>query len=351
MRRRWIVLLTLALTATASARELPRYFQAVRPLGMGGAFTAVADDENALFYNPAGLDRVRQWSLGVVNPLVEVGEKGYDFYRDAQDTDFDQTPEVTDLLRAYMGERIHYRAAAFPHFVRHRFALGVLGQLNVNVEPHNVAFPEADVNAFGSVGAHLGLGWGFFEQKLRLGVTVKYVQAYRLEQVYTAADIASDTFDDQLEDDFKDGAGFGFDLGAMFTFPVPLRPTVAVAVQNVGDTDLGDAGELPQQVNLGVSASHAFDWLALTAAADWVDATAELGEDEDFFKRLHLGVEAALPRILTLRAGLYQGYASLGATVDLRLLRVDYATYAEELGSSAGDRADRRHVLQATLGW
>ena len=31
---------------------------------MGGAFTAVAEDENALFYNPAGLSEISTLQLG-----------------------------------------------------------------------------------------------------------------------------------------------------------------------------------------------------------------------------------------------------------------------------------------------
>jgi len=36
----------------------------VRPLGIGGAFTGLADDENAIFYNPAGLGFLRGLRLG-----------------------------------------------------------------------------------------------------------------------------------------------------------------------------------------------------------------------------------------------------------------------------------------------
>lgn len=351
MKRALIPLLAVCLVSTASARELPRYFQGVRPLGMGGAFTAVSDDENALFYNPSGLDKVEHWKVGVINPLVEVGEKGYDFYNDSDDTDFDSTEEVTNLLRDYIGEYIHYRAALFPHFVMKHLAFGVLGQANVNVEPHNIAFPEAQVDSLATIGGHLGIGYGFLDDKLRLGAAVKYVRAYRLQEIYTAADIASDDFQDRIDDDLKRGAGFGFDAGAMFTLPVMLRPTVAIAVQNIGDTDLGDAGELPEQINVGLSLEHDFSWLTVTAAADWLDVTANVGSDDDAYKRLHLGLEARLPKVLSVRTGLYQGYGTFGATIDLWILKVDYATYAEEIGSSAGDRADRRHVVQATLGW
>lgn len=35
------------------------FYSSARPMGMGGAFTAVADDANAVFYNPAGLGFVK----------------------------------------------------------------------------------------------------------------------------------------------------------------------------------------------------------------------------------------------------------------------------------------------------
>src|SRR3990170_3935872 len=49
----------VGLDAAAWAEPLPLFYQGVRPLGMGGAFTAVADDENAMFYNPAGLNNIK----------------------------------------------------------------------------------------------------------------------------------------------------------------------------------------------------------------------------------------------------------------------------------------------------
>ena len=91
--------------------------------------------------------------------------------------------------------------------------------------------------------------------------------------------------------------------------------------------------------------------VTLIGAADWVDVTTNVGTDDDLHKRLHFGLEARLPTVLSLRCGLYQGYGSFGGSLDLGILQVDYASYAEEIGSYAGQRSDRRHALQASLGW
>ena len=51
----------LALMSAGSAQALEGAWThyGVRPLGMGNAFVAVADDFNSLFYNPAGLARLK----------------------------------------------------------------------------------------------------------------------------------------------------------------------------------------------------------------------------------------------------------------------------------------------------
>ncbi len=55
--------------------------------------------------------------------------------------------------------------------------------------------------------------------------------------------------------------------------------------------------------------------------------------------------------ILALRAGVNGGYLTGGIGLNLWIVSVNYATYAEELGAFSGQRADRRHILQASLGF
>ena len=53
-----VLLLSLAGVAAAESRGF-----GARALGMGGAFTAVADDATAAYWNPAGLSQVRYVSV------------------------------------------------------------------------------------------------------------------------------------------------------------------------------------------------------------------------------------------------------------------------------------------------
>ncbi|MBN4073584.1 outer membrane protein transport protein, partial [Mariprofundus ferrooxydans] len=63
-------LLALPLQALANGFQLPD--QSVRAVGMADAFTAVADDASAVWYNPAGIafQQQSQISLGMVNIYI-----------------------------------------------------------------------------------------------------------------------------------------------------------------------------------------------------------------------------------------------------------------------------------------
>lgn len=57
----------------------------IRPMGMGGAFTAIADDENAVFYNPAGISQRRGWLLQVISIDGRINKETIDTVTDAMD--------------------------------------------------------------------------------------------------------------------------------------------------------------------------------------------------------------------------------------------------------------------------
>ena len=93
----------------------------------------------------------------------------------------------------------------------------------------------------------------------------------------------------------------------------------------------------------GVTATEIRNWT--------MDLTQDIGADDDWGKRLHLGAEIAFPMILSLRAGLNQGYLTGGLGLDFKVLRFDLATYGEEVGDEAGDHVSRRYLAQLTIGW
>jgi len=339
------------------AKQYPRLYRGVRPLGMGDAFTAVADDENALFYNPAGLSKISSFQLGILNPLIEVSEKSIDLVQDTQDADLDDTGEVADLLEEYVGEHQHARIGLFPHVGFNVAGAGVIiggiGQGRVDADIRNPVWPEAHVDMILDYGALGGFGLELPLTGLHAGASLKFLQRESLSQIYTATDIADPDFGDRLEDDLYSGSGFSADLGVIYELGfVPVFDTnVALVVQNIPEMDMGDAKDVKTQANLGLSIEKSFSAFGLVGALDYKDLTGAIEEDDDISKRIHLGAELRFLKFLAVRAGLNQGYLSAGATLDLWVLRFDFATYSEEVGAYAGQREDRRYVAQITLGW
>lgn len=353
------LVLVVAHTSMAWGDPLPLFHQGIRPLGMGGAFTAVADDENAMFYNPAGLNKIDGFGrVDLLNPLVALSTNTLDFSKDMQDigdaqTDAEQATLAADLLDKWMGEHLHARASVFPNLTFHNFGVGVLGQAMFDGEVHSPAGSNTLKLRGGYDVAGLvsgAMGFSPFGSTLRVGVTGKFIQRSLLDQSYTANDLVQQDGID-IDRDLLDGSGFGFDAGVILGLPLPLSPSVGVTVQNIGDVDLGDAGILPQQVNAGIALEPSMPFGRLTLAADMLDMTKALGTDNDMAKRLHAGAEFAFPAVLSLRAGMNQGYLAAGATIDFRILKIAYAYSIEEAGAFAGQSPDRRHVAQVSLGF
>lgn len=76
MKKTIILAILLVLSSsTAMGGEYPYIYKGLRPMGMGGAFVAVSDDANALFYNPAGLTRVQNIRASLFPLGIEIGKK------------------------------------------------------------------------------------------------------------------------------------------------------------------------------------------------------------------------------------------------------------------------------------
>lgn len=334
-----------------SAEEFPTLYRGIRPLGMGGAFITLSDDENAMFYNPAGLNDINGFGgVGLLNPIVEVSQNSIDFYKDFKDIDTENEVEVSEFLKKQVGEPQHLRVAALPHLVIHNFAIGGLGQATMDLEVRNPANPEVVADVKIDVGVLISGALGFFDRKLQVGVTGKYIQRDGILTTYTARRIAEEDFD-PLDEDRQKEKDFAFDLGVKYNPALFLKPTFAVVLQNITDLDFEELGKLPQQLNIGAAINPDFGFLKTTFAVQIDDVTKEVETDDDLYKRTHFGAEFRFPMIISLRAGLNQGYVTAGATVDLWIFAISYATYAEELGAFSGQRADRRHILQASLGF
>jgi hypothetical protein len=367
--------------AGASILEYPYIYKSTRAMGMGGAYTAIGGKVDTLFYNPAGLTNIpkdKGWEVNLLNLSAEAGEHAIGFFEDFQtaldtgdlnndgSTDDDQLRAVNDLLAANQGRNIHVRAADFTSFGRSYDSLavgfGAVGSARLDAVPHQGFGPDGllEINADATYGALGGvsfpLGSSFFA-----GASVKTLHRESLVHSFSARELVDnqDSLDSYITNELRTkGDAVGFDAGLLWKPSAEswLRPSLGLSVMNIGDLDFGDAGVIPMTVNAGVAVNPRIPFFrSLIVGADVVDVTKELDQDKDLAKRLRYGAELQLfdTKLLELavRAGMYEGYPTLGAEVRTLIFSLSYAMYSEELGAYAGQDRDKRHLLTLVLGW
>lgn len=354
MKRYLILLIGMALfSGAAYAGEYPYIYKGLRPMGMGGAFVAVSDDANALFYNPAGLSRIQKVRASLFPLEMEVGEKAYDIFRDARDVDFDDEVETARYLRENIGERAHLGIKLFPHYSMPRFAFCLIGTARMDLEVRDRQYPKLITNVVSDVGGGAGYAQPFFGDALSVGASVKYVYRQSLTKEYTVLDITSGDLDERIEDDLVDGSGTLVDVGVMASLDAlgMENARIGICANNLVGSELGDAKDLEDHVDIGFAVDYDFWITKATFAVDYVDIFSQLGDDDDFAKRVRIGAEFKLPMFLSVRAGIYQGYFTSGLSLDAKLVQLDVLTYAEEIGAYAGQRIDRRYALRFIMGF
>jgi hypothetical protein len=366
-----LALLTLPLTAAHASDMIVRPYQNARMMGMGGLkLTTGVYDEN-FTGNPARVTANPGWRL----TLAEItGEIGNGVIENAG-TIADSASGGTEGLLSGLSDTV-----GTPNYLR--FGTTLLG-LYVPNETWSWAFgiqqfASADINIrsnyqfvsriIADAGASFTLGRKFMENKeLSVGATVH--AKYRV----STSEELNDGFglidyikgeELSLQDSGGEGGQLDVDLGA--TYVLPFHPweldfQAAATVNNIlGGTyqqfsvDALGTGTSPiaqpRTFGAGMSVTKPELWkLKGTTVAFELSDIGNNG-DASVFRFVHVGAETNLS-VLALRAGLNQGYWTAGVGLDLKLVRLDYASYGEEIGLVMGSQENRVHAIKFAMGW
>ncbi len=177
---------------------------------------------------------------------------------------------------------------------------------------------------------------------LKVGANFKYIDR-RTAPIFQikASDLgnAQDTMD-PIVDSANDNSSthFAMDFGALLEVPF-IESEVGASLRNIG------YGEYAS-VDLGIAKRFFNNRLAVLA--DYVDFFDN--RKENVFRKIHVGGEYDLG-VLELRAGMNAGYPTIGAGIDLKVVRIDAAYFTDELSNVPGGDEDERFALQMRLGW
>jgi len=359
-----------ALADAGSLYNYPYLYKGMRSIGMGGTFTAVGSDPEALFYNPAGLYDMG-FQLAVLNPLIEVDQNLQSLAGDIQTagnkgTEAERIDSLTDVISKNMGKPLHGRLSLFPHLAMKNYAVGVVGNGIFDARLHNPLGSQGavEVNSGYEYGPVAGGSFILPVKGLRMGIGAKYISSSWLDEGFTIRQIASENFkpmDSAInKTDFSLDVGFLYDIDTSIIEilkPIEfLKPKAGLSILNITDLDFRESGKgrmIPMTANIGISVNPAlFNLVDTLFLFDYQDITGKYEQDKSIWKRVHLGAELGLlSRRVFLRAGLNQGYPSIGAELNIGILRLGYVYYTEEIGAYAGQDKNTRHLLQLSLGW
>jgi long-chain fatty acid transport protein len=122
------LLLVLALPACLFANGFDIYEQSAKAVGLGGAFTAQADDPSAIFFNPAGIVQLEGTQLSVgacaIRPTMQFKTDGNPAMGTAPGQTWTIKDHVWPIPNAYLTHRINNNISAGIGMFSH-FGLGV----------------------------------------------------------------------------------------------------------------------------------------------------------------------------------------------------------------------------------
>ncbi|MBM7623331.1 hypothetical protein [Sporohalobacter salinus] len=271
-----ILFLTLALIIVINQPSISYACVGARPLGMGGAFIAIADDVNSIYWNPSGLAQLKQ-----------------------REATYTRT----------INNRNIYNYNDFIGIVSHNKKL------------------------------HIAYGFGYIGESLKNYWQDKSIETIDNWYIFSIGKKISNNFylggnirrmekKIKLGSDSISDSDIAIDLSALYKFNKKL--SLGLLIQDAKQTEFFN-DEIKYIRNFRPSIAYKID-NSLILAASIYDATNETETDID--NRMRVGIEKKLTKNLTARTGSYGENPTTGFSYKLNKIRIDYAFQDKNLGDT-----------------
>ena len=347
-----------------------------RVRGMGTTGVAVTGRSDTFYVNPAALASKR---LQISAPSVQLTAYHlYDAVKGGGDLfSLGSLVNMASGIQEGYGRLLDLDAAM--SFTVGGFGLGINTTFGVNTFADNGRYGlQSDL--FGELRAAISLGYGYrFELPMDFSIDVGAMVRFNylaFTDVFSA-ELLSDMDNFDISQQYV-MAGFAipFDIGINvnmpygFSFGLVSRNmngryymTQHSGFEAFGSDPFGGKADDSMRFSFDTdwSLDAGFGWsydtwyLSPTVAIDFRDLVGMCTTDDftfrDFMYHLNIGAEVRVLSFLDIRAGLSQGYWSLGLGLDLWAFKVDVAYYRQEFGDTAGSYGLDGFTVRINLGY
>jgi hypothetical protein len=314
-----IICMQSALFAGRYAGDFTVIGSGVRALGMGGAFSAIADDGSAIYWNPAGISQIRDSEAQIMRAYLYQNLAYYDNISFCQPLPNEVTIGAS-WTRLTIDDIPRFSEE---HLVFNVDMRSIFPDLHLTGEPDGYFKSTDDLFQFAfskHVHYDLNFGWLFFELPLdvHFGGEIKYIKR---------------KIDDHI------GKGTGFDFGILAKTDLSLLLDIDWAgtlnfganFQDIGgtmitwDTVSNNEDEILFNTKLG---------FAIVQPLPKLKSRLVLALDRDYVYEgtSHYGMELTYKEMVAFRMGYYDTNFSTGASIKLYDINIDYAFVTNVLG-------------------
>ena len=335
--------LALSNTAPAYTYETYDYNQSAADLGRGGVHDYSPTNGLAMLANPAILGFVSGFHATLAN--VQLGASGTTTITNVQNA---VSSSSSTSIDNYFGENVWAGGTGSTCFEFPYIGIAAYKTAYVDAWASDPAYPAFNVEGIYDTGYVIGTALPFGKE-FAMGFNFKQISRQAGLVSIGASSIAN--FSTVASTDLKafgSGTGYGVDWGMLYRSEAAVHPTFSLDWKDAGwvtftPTTTGGTAPTPLEDNLiaafEVSQSYlGFGW---RAGAEFRHL---LNWDVDTSKKINLGLELDLG-IVEPRMGLYEGYFTYGASIDLWILTLDAAEYSVERGIYAGQQQDSRFQI------
>lgn len=371
-----LFLLTFFVSMSINAQEVSYLARSPRALLLGDAYTAIADDEFTMFYNPAALGRNKGVSFTLFDPTIGLTDALSELDRFKNfPSGSGAAPQIANRILDFP---IYLQAGIFPTLKMGQFGFTLFANNKSSFVLRNATNPQLNINYKYDRGFVMGfahnIGTGAFISKgkkgaksttssgtrLSLGMSIKHMNRQGIDGQY---DLFGTTILSKINSGktdisslktalgYSEGKAWGYDMGAEYTIASGRSVfTTGVSMMDIADTRFtktSGTADVPKQdmmINSGMAFKQDFGLFDYTLSAD----IHPMNGPTDFARKFHMGVELSLP-LVTVHTGWSEGYISYGATVKLWPIKITTGFYGVEVGSRYREQEAKRFILYVSL--